>query len=87
MAAPAGNKNAVKAKVWSDALRKEIVQGDNLKKLARALIDKALDGDVSAIREIGDRLEGKPLQGIDIDGVVDHTLTVEIIRFGQDTAS
>jgi hypothetical protein len=63
--APKGNQNAVKGKMWSDALRKEIVQNDHLPKLVQALILKALEGDMSALREIGDRLEGKPVQSIE----------------------
>ncbi len=35
--------------------------------IARALIREALVGDVQAIREIGDRTEGKPKQAIDLD--------------------
>jgi hypothetical protein len=60
-----GNQNAAKQKVWSDALRKAIVQGDHLSKLADALILKALEGDVSAMKELGDRLEGKVTQQIE----------------------
>ena len=63
--APKGNQNAVKGKMWSDALRKEIVQGEHLPKLIQALILKALEGDMSALKEIGDRLEGKPVQSIE----------------------
>jgi hypothetical protein len=63
--APKGNQNAVKGKMWSDALRKEIVQGEHLPKLIQALILKALEGDMSALKEIGDRLEGKPMQSIE----------------------
>lgn len=35
--------------------------------IADALIKEAKSGDVSAIREIGDRTEGKPKQAIDVD--------------------
>ena len=63
--APIGNKNATKNKIWSDAVRKAIVQGENINLLAAALVEKALAGDISALKEIGDRLEGKPTQQID----------------------
>jgi hypothetical protein len=63
--APIGNQNAAKSKIWSDALRKAVIQGDHLSKLADALILKALEGDISAIRELGDRLEGKVTQSIE----------------------
>ena len=35
--------------------------------IAKTLIKLALSGDVQAIREIGDRTEGKPKQAIDLD--------------------
>jgi hypothetical protein len=63
--APVGNTNAVKPKVWSDALRKAIVQGQNLDLLAHALVEKALAGDITALKELGDRLEGKATQQVD----------------------
>jgi hypothetical protein len=38
------------------------------RKLARALVFKqALDGDNAAVREVGDRLDGKPRQQIEVD--------------------
>lgn len=63
--APKGNQNAVKGKMWSDALRKEIIQGEHLPSLVRALILKAIDGDMAALKEIGDRLEGRPIQSVE----------------------
>ncbi len=35
--------------------------------IARALISEAKTGNVQAIREIGDRTEGKPMQKVDLD--------------------
>jgi hypothetical protein len=35
--------------------------------IARTLVKEALSGNVQAIREIGDRTEGKPKQAIDVD--------------------
>lgn len=60
-----GNQNAARPRIWSEALRKEIVQGDHLPKLAQQLILKALEGDMTAMKELGDRLEGKPTQAIE----------------------
>jgi hypothetical protein len=69
MAAPQGNKNATKNKVWSEALRKYITQNPtSLEKAAEALLAKAHDGDVAAIKELGDRLEGKAHQSVDVSG-------------------
>lgn len=61
MGAPAGNKNAVKERrLWADAVRRAVLRGDALNRLADKLIEEALGGDMAAMREIGDRLDGKP---------------------------
>lgn len=39
-----------------------------LRALADKLVEKALEGDVSAIKEIGDRIDGKPKQQIEHSG-------------------
>ena len=66
MGRPAGSQN--KDKPFRDALRLAIAEAaDNprsLRKVAERLIDKAMEGDVQAIKEIGDRLDGKPAQAI-----------------------
>lgn len=54
--------------LWADAIRIEAKeranQGDvtRLRKLAATLFTLAEEGDVQAIKEIGDRLDGKPHQ-------------------------
>lgn len=75
--APLGNKNGAGKRVWSDAVRKVIAQGKSLDKLAQSLVDKALEGDVAALRELGDRLEGKVTQPI--GGEADNPIVHEVI--------
>ena len=68
--APLGNNNGQKNRVWSLALEKALEnrsKGDQMKsliELANALIAKCLEGDMVALKELGDRIEGKPLQSI-----------------------
>lgn len=58
--------------------------GDHLRQVADALVKKAITGDVPAIKEIADRLDGKVPQGI-IGGDEDdpaikheHTVTLDL---------
>ncbi len=66
-------------RTWRDAInlavkewREETTKEGKVKKvralrlLARKLVDRGLEGDVSALREIGDRLDGRVMQGIDL---------------------
>ena len=70
MGAPLGNRNQSKTKPWADAIRRALVRrektgkGADLNRLAEALLDKAAEGDLTALRELGDRLDGKPAQSI-----------------------
>ena len=70
MGAPVGNNNAAKARVWTAAIeralakRSKVEQKEMLDDLADKLIDKCLEADLAALKEIGDRLEGKPVQSI-----------------------
>lgn len=59
-----GNQNAAKNKIWADAVRREALQGDRLRNVARALFAAAEAGDIAAIREIGDRIDGKVSQAV-----------------------
>jgi hypothetical protein len=57
--------------------------GTRLRAVADALVMKAMDGDVPAIRELADRIDGKVPQGIvgddEHDAIrVDHTVTLDL---------
>lgn len=74
--APLGNQNATKSKLWRDALDRRLRdydkgKGDSkiehywaLQAIADKLIEAALEGDMQAIKEIGDRVDGKAVQAI-----------------------
>lgn len=82
MAAPKGNKNStVEKRIWSKIVRKLAVQEDyaKLHRVANALYEKAAEGDVSAIKELGDRLDGKSMQENMVTGDGDNPLTVKVI--------
>ena len=62
MGRPIGSVN--REKPFNEALRIAL-RGDplRLRRIAEKLAEKAEDGDLAAIRELADRLDGKPLQG------------------------
>jgi hypothetical protein len=59
-------------KLWREALRRAVlkrVEGkQNLDRLASVVVNSALDGDMQAAKEIGDRLDGKPAQAVEHTG-------------------
>ena len=74
---PAGKPNSMKP--WTDAIRRAVARGKKLDALAAALILRAELGDIAALKEIGDRLEGRTVQALAIDptGGQPATLTVQ----------
>jgi hypothetical protein len=62
--APIGNQNAQKGKIWNDALRKAIAQDDGkrLRTAIEQLLNHASNGEPWAIKELADRLDGRPKQ-------------------------
>ncbi len=71
MANPLG-KNGREQKPWADAIKRALARaeldpksgGRSLNVLAERLLDKAAEGDLAALKELGDRLDGKPAQAI-----------------------
>jgi hypothetical protein len=78
-------------KPYREALRIELAAaGDDMKKLreiARAHIDKAAAGDMQAIKELADRLDGKPAQQLEHDtpgGTPIERIVHEIVHVNVD---
>lgn len=84
--APEGNQNAVKEnRWWANTLKRALAQqnGDVIRDLAEKLIEKAREGDVAALREIGDRVDGKPKQETELSGDLKVGLASIISGIGQ----
>ena len=63
MAAPIGNANAVKGKMFYDKLRKRLTQEPHrLERIVNELITQAEAGEAWAVKEAIDRLDGKAIQ-------------------------
>lgn len=67
MAGVKGRSGKHTDKAWRDAIRLAIARRDKgevkaIQLLADALLDKAMEGDMQALKEIGDRLDGKAIQ-------------------------
>ena len=81
MAAPEGNYFSSKDnRLWANTLRRVAVQGngERLRRLAERLFDQAEEGNVAAIKEIGDRLDGKAL--MTLAGDSENPLTIALIE-------
>lgn len=80
--APIGNRNASKTKLWEDAIRRAVLadDGKRLRAIAERLLDKAAEGDVAAIKELGDRLDGKPKQSTELTGADGGPVVIDRIE-------
>ena len=80
---PPGAEN--KDKPFREALRLELANmGDDLKalrKIARQVIMSATEGKMDAVREIADRLDGKPAQSTTISGDPENPLEINSTSF------
>jgi hypothetical protein len=66
--APVGNDNAARGAAFNGALRRQLAEAgkdrERLLEIAEQLILKAESGDLQAIKEVADRLDGKAPQAI-----------------------
>jgi pullulanase/glycogen debranching enzyme len=95
-----GNNNAAKAKDWTNALRwvadnyenleAGITRGMALRKMAETCFVQAMAGDKDARAEIGNRLDGKPMQpvcGDDDAPPIRHAHRVELVDLDDGSVS
>lgn len=69
--APEGNTNSSKDnRLWANTIRRAVVQDDGarIRKIAEKLLDQAAKGDIAAMKEMGDRLDGKAAQAVEVSG-------------------
>lgn len=72
----ARTKGATADKLWGDAIRlvaasDTMLDGQKVKRLrkvAHKLFDLAEQGDMQAVKEIGDRMDGRPRQSTEVSG-------------------
>ena len=86
-----GNKGGRKDKPFRDALMLAINEADGdrtkLRSVAEALVNKAIEGDVPALKEVADRIDGKVPQGVGGDDELDPIQIyqrIERVIIGQD---
>ncbi len=78
-------------KIWTNAIRLAVLRetkDPNGKKtnylniIATQLVSKAADGDTTAMKEVGDRLDGRPAQAIEGNMNLTITLAPDDAKFG-----
>lgn len=92
----AGNENSGRKqeKPFRDALLLAIKDAEAtknssraLRKIAERLLDEAANGNVQAIKEVADRLDGKVLQATSITGSNGSSLVVQLVKYADDKTS
>lgn len=89
MPAPLGNQNAAKGRLWQAAINRALEKRSKreakeaLDELAEKFLEMCDEKEISAFRELGDRLDGKPHQtvgGDGPDGEIPLSMTVKYVR-------
>ncbi len=78
--APKGNQNSAKGRLWRDAVNRALAKkgreigGDGsaidrgLNVVAEKFIEACANGEAWALKDLGDRLDGKPAQAVEVSG-------------------
>jgi len=77
-----GNTHSNKVnRIMNDTLRRVLIQDEALRArtITEALVAKAEDGDVSAIREVFDRMEGKAVAKTELSGSEGKDLVINVV--------
>lgn len=88
MAAPQGNKNGENGKRFKLAVqaalaRKGKDQWEALTDIAEKLVDEALEGNMMAIKEVADRIEGKAAQSVNLGDHEGNALTIKLVQYSD----
>jgi len=91
MAAAIGNQYAAKGKQWAMAIdraldkRGAFDRKTALDELAKVLLDTAAEGEMGALKELGDRLDGKPAQAVEVANREGETFATSVeVKFVGD---
>jgi hypothetical protein len=90
MAAPVGNQYATNARLWAQAIRRALHkrsksdQLEALDELAEHLLTLCDERDLGALKELGDRLDGRPSQQIIATDTEGRSLAIGLVAYAAE---
>jgi hypothetical protein len=78
MAAPLGNQNAVRGKIFRSVIAKRLEERRALEAIVDKAIEQASEGDDKARAWLADRMDGKAVQSVDVDAnITNHEKAID----------
>lgn len=86
-----GNQNVADGKIWRAAIRQALDRRSKsrtdgkaeIDALADKLIEACFEGQIPALREFGDRIEGKAVQGLELSGKDGKELVIGVKKYAR----